>query len=69
MLAKLETAKAGLRIKMFTLDLWARCTTFVSVEVARPYLNVPRVWNLGQWQSGLGRPPNQFNLHNPHPCG
>lgn len=37
MLAKLETAKAGLRIKMFTLDFWARCTTFVYVEVARPY--------------------------------
>lgn len=38
MLAKLETAKAGLRIKMFTLDLWARCTTFAYMEVDRPYL-------------------------------
>lgn len=38
MLAKLETAEAGLRIKMFTLDLWARCTTFAYVEVARLYL-------------------------------
>ena len=29
MLAKLETAKAELRIKMFPLDLWARRAMFV----------------------------------------
>ena len=29
MLAKLETAKAELRIKVFTLDFRAHCATFV----------------------------------------
>lgn len=39
MLAKLEMAKAELRIKMFTLDLWACCATFVYAEVAMPYFS------------------------------
>lgn len=45
-LAKLGTAKAELRIKMFTLDLWAWCP-FVYAEVATPYFS--RVWNVEQW--------------------
>lgn len=69
MLAKLEMAKAELRIKRLLWNLWPQCTTFVYADGATPYLTEVLelgavVVRFGQATRSASSPKHLIPVHN-----